>query len=136
MQLASDTRNDIRAARKLRLPWWGVLLGIIVSTLTAWVFDRFGKLDLALPTLNAIGVLGFIVVLKRNLWRHAWFWTVMAFIAATHVELILMIPWTTKWVPAAAIGVIDSLDLIAVLAIINHLGRRSGSTCHFGERTE
>ena len=126
MQLESDTRNDIRAAKKLRLPWWGVLLGIIVSTLTAWLFDHFGRLDLALPTLNTIGIVGFILVLKRKLWRNAWFWIVMSFIAATHVELILLLPWTTKWVPAAGIGVIDSLDLIVVLAIINYLAKRSG----------
>ena len=126
MQLANDTKNDVRAAKKLRLPWWGVLLLILVSFLSSWLFDHFGKLDLALPTLNTVGVLGFILVLKRKLWRHAWFWIVITFIAATHVELILLIPWTTRWVPAAAIGVIDSLDLILVLTIINYLGKRSG----------
>lgn len=128
MRLASETENDIRAAKKLRLPWWGVLLGILVSALSSWLFDHFGRLDLALPTLNTIGVLGFLLVVKRKLWRHAWFWIVMTFITATHVELIILIPWTTTWVPAVAIGVIDSLDFVVVLTILNHLGKLSGGT--------
>ena len=124
MRLASDTRNDIRAAKKLWLPWWAVLLGILVSTLTCWLFDHFGRLDLALPTLNTIGVLGFLLVVKRKLWRHAWFWIMMTFITAAHVELILLIPWTTKWVPAAAIAGIDSLDFIVVLTILNYVVKK------------
>ena len=47
----------------------------------------------------------------------------MTFITATHVELILLIPWTTEWLPAVAIGAIDSLDFTVLLTIINYFGR-------------
>jgi hypothetical protein len=125
VQLDRETKNDIRAAKKLRLPWRGVLLVILISFLCSWLFNHFGRLDLTLPTLNTIAVFGFLLVVKRKLWRQAWFWIVMTFIAAAHVELILLIPWTTKWVPAAVIAGTDSLDVIVVLTILNYSGKPS-----------
>ena len=118
MSLANDVRSELKAAKKLRLPWWGVLCGIIGSFLCAWLFDDFGKLGLVLPTLNSIAVLGFMLVLKRKLWRHTWFWGTMAVLAALHVPLILFGPWSTRWVPALAIAVVDSLDFCLILWIL------------------
>ncbi len=118
MSLANDVRGEIKAAKKLRLPWWGLLCVFIGSFICARLFDNFGKLGLVLPTLNSIGVLGFMLVLKRKLWRHAWFWGTMAGIAAFHIPLILFVPWTTKWVPAPAIAGIDSLDFCLILWIL------------------
>ena len=51
----------------------------------------------------------------------------MTFITAAHVELILLIPWTTKWVPALAIGAIDSVDFVVVLTILNRVERQIGT---------
>jgi hypothetical protein len=36
-----------------------------------------------------------------------------------------LIPWTTKWVPAAFIAGIATVDLIVVLAILNYVGKLS-----------
>lgn len=126
MSLANDVRSDIKAAKKLRLPWWGVLCGIIGAFLCAWLFDNFGKLELVLPILNSIAVLGFMLVLKRKIWRYAWFWGIMALIAALHVPLILFVPWGTRWVPALAIAVIDSVDFCLILWILAIVGRFMG----------
>jgi hypothetical protein len=40
----------------------------------------------------------------------------------------LLIPWTTEWVPALAIAVIDSADLIMILAILSVAGKLMGGT--------
>ena len=118
MQLASGIKNDIKAAQKIRLPWWVSLCLGIVSLPIYWSFDHLGKLDIALPTLNCILVLGFVVAVKWK-WRwHVWFWITMAVLAMLHVPLVLFVPWTTKWVPALAIAGIDSVDLIVMLAIL------------------
>jgi hypothetical protein len=47
----------------------------------------------------------------------------MIFIAALHVPLIMFIPWTTQWVPALAIGVIDSADFCLSVWILAAVGR-------------
>jgi len=130
MSLAKDVGNQIKTAKKLRLPWWGVLCGIIGSFLCAWLFDNFGKLALVLPTLNSIAVIGFMLVFKRKLWPHAWFWITVAVLAALHVPMVLFVPWTTRWIPALAIAVIDSADfclILWILAVIEKLVGRPKS---------
>lgn len=123
MPLAKDFKNDIKAAKKIRLPWWVLLCLGIGSVPIYWLFDHFGRFNLALPALNSILVVGFAVAVKWNLRRHAWFWGTMAILAALHVPLVLFVPWTSKWVPAIAIAAIDSGDLIVMLAILAVVGR-------------
>ena len=128
MSLANDIKGDIKAARKIRLPWWGVLCLIVGGLPVIWLFDHFGEFNLFLPTFNCVAVLGFAIAVKRNLRRHAWFWGTVAILAALHVPSILFVPWTTKWVPAVAIGAIDSLDLVVFLTILNQIGKLNGGT--------
>jgi hypothetical protein len=123
MSIASDIRKDSKAAKKVRLPWWGVLCGIIGSTLSAWVFDHFGRLDLALPTLVSIAMLSFAIAIKWKLRRRMWFWLTMLALAALHVPLVLFVPWTTSWVPAPVTILFAIADLIAMLAILSVVGR-------------
>ena len=125
MQIADDIKDDIKAARKmrLRLPWWGVLCAIIGGLPIVWLFDHFGKFNLFLPTFNCVAVLGLAIAVKWSLRRRTWFWITMTILAALHVPLILFVPWTTKWVPAIAIAAIDSADLIAMLAILSVVGK-------------
>ena len=123
MPLIDDIKNDIQSAKKMRLPRWSILPGIIVSFLCSWLFDYFGKLSMTLPVLNIILVFGFLIALKWKLRRRIWFWCIMIFIAALHVPLILLIPWTTQWVPALAIGVIDSADFCVIIWVLAAVGR-------------
>ena len=119
MPLANEIKGDIKAARKIRLHWWGLLCLGIGSFLAAWLFDHLGRFDLVLPIINGILILGFVVAVKWKLRLHAWFWGTMTILAVLHVPLILFVPWTTKWVPAIAIAAIDSADLIVMLAILS-----------------
>lgn len=107
----------------MRLPWWAVLCLIIGSLPIYWLFDHFGRLNIALPTLNCIAVLGFLIALKWKLRRCAWFWIIMTIIATLHVPLILLVPWTSKWVPAIAIALIDSVDFCVVLTVLSVVGK-------------
>jgi uncharacterized membrane protein (DUF485 family) len=113
-----DFKQNVKAARQVRLPWWVLLCMFIAATLSAALFDHFGRLYLMLPVLNCIVTLGFLIAVKWNLRQHAWFWITMIVMAALHVPLILYIPWTTKWVPALAIGAIDSVDFCVILALL------------------
>lgn len=123
MPLIQDIKDDVRGAKKIRIPWWGVLLWMACCGLIDWLLISLGKFDLALPALNSVAVVGFTVALKRKLGRHAWFWGTIAILAALHVPLVLFVPWTTKWVPALAIAAIDSADLIVMLAILDVVGK-------------
>src|SRR5215472_13237649 len=123
MPIVDDIKRDVAAAKQVRIPVWAYLPLIVAAFLVSWMFDHFGKLGEALPAINVIGMLGFVLVLKRKLMGRAWFWITMIAVAALHVLLVLFIPWTTKWVPALAIAVIDSLDVLAILALVAVIGR-------------
>ncbi len=125
MSLANDVRGEIKAARKLHLSWRTKLFIFIVGAPMTFLFALYGRLELALPLMNTIGVLGLMIVLKWKLRAHAWFWITMAVIAALHVPLILFVPWGTKWFPALAIAVIDSLDFCLILWILELLSGNS-----------
>lgn len=126
MPLIDDIKSDIQTAKKMRLPRWGILPGIIIAFLCSWLFDYIGKLSMVLPVLNSIGVFGFLIALKWKLRRRSWFWGIMIFIAALHVPLIMFIPWSTLWVPALAIAVIDSADFCLIVWILAAVGRLMG----------
>jgi hypothetical protein len=115
--------NDIKAAKQMRLPWWGVLCWMIGCALIALPLALLGRFDLARPTLYSIGMLGVAFAIKWKLRRHMWFWITMTAIAALHVLLILSVPWTTKWVPAIVIIPIGIADLYAMLAILSVVGK-------------
>jgi chromate transport protein ChrA len=121
--LIEDIKSDIQTAKKMHLPRWAILPGIIIAFLCSWLFDYFGKLSMVLPVLNCIGVFGFLIALKWKLRKRTWFWGIMIFIAALHVPLILLIPWTTQWVPALAIAVIDSADFCVIVWVLAAVGK-------------
>lgn len=121
--LIQGIKNDIREAKKIRIPWRGLLLWMAASFLCSLLFDGFGKLELVLPILNSIAVLGFTIALKRKLWRDVWFWITIAILAGIHVPLVVFIPWTSRWVPAGLIAVIDSADFCLMLWIISIMGK-------------
>lgn len=122
MSIANDVKSDVKAAKKMRLPWWAVLCLLVFGMPLPWLFDDFGRLNLMLPMWNSVAVLGFMFVLKWRLRRHAWFWITMAVIAGLHVPLVLLVPWGTRWVPALAIAAIDSVDFCLILWILSVVG--------------
>lgn len=123
MAIVHDLKRDLADAKKLRLRWWAVLPLIVCAVFVCWAFDHFGKLNEALPAMNIAGVFAFILALKRNLIERMWFWVTLFILAVPHVLLILFVPWTSRWVPAIAIGGIDSLDFCAMLVVIDMIGR-------------
>lgn len=102
----------------MRLPRSGLFTWMVFCLPVIWLCDHLGRLDMALPVLNCIAVFAFLIALKWKLRRHLWFWCILIAIAGLHVPLVLLIPWTTKWVPALAIAVIDSADFCLVIWIL------------------
>jgi hypothetical protein len=112
--------------RKMRLPWWGVL-GIILGGLPVLIlFDHFGKYNLGRPTLTSAIMVIIAIAMRWKLRRHAWFWGTMICFAALHVPLVLLVPWTTRWVPAFVIIPIGMADLYLMLWVLSVVGKFMG----------
>jgi hypothetical protein len=127
--ISSQVRADIKAAKKIWLPW-RVLLPLMVACIPVFMlFDHYGKLNMALPVLNCAGVFGLLIYLKWALRRQPLFWATVAVLVAVHILLIWYIPWTSKWVPAVAIAGISSIDfclmLLALAAVETLLASQS-----------
>ena len=112
--------------RKMRLPWWGVL-GVILGALALLIlFDHFGKLTLARPTMTSAAMVIIAIAMRWKLKRHMWFWITMTCLAALHVPLILFVPWTTRWIPAFVIIPIGMADLYLMLWVLSVVGKFMG----------
>ena len=82
------------------------------------VFHYFGKPALVVPTLCSVWVIAIAIALRWRLRRHLWFWVIIAVFVALHVALLLVVPWTTEWVPAVVITPIGAADLYLILATL------------------
>lgn len=127
MSITGDIKDDIKAVQQMRLPWWGVLCWMAGCAVIVWPFYHAGRLDLARPVLYSIGMLGIATAIKWKLRRHMWFWGTMTILAALHVLLVLLVPWTTKWIPAIVVIPIGIADLYVMLWIVSAVGQFMGA---------
>ena len=116
--IITQAANDIKAARKIWLPWRVLLPWMVFSLVTIAVCDHFGRLNMSMPLLTSIGMFGFFIYLKWGLRRQPLFWGIIALLAALHALVIWYIPWTSKWVPAAVTAGIASIDLCLMLWVL------------------
>ena len=117
--------------RQMRLPWWGVLCVMVGAFLLFFLFDHFGKLAIARPTLYSVAIIIITIALRWKLRGHVWFWITMAFLAALHAPLILFVPWTTRWIPALVvipIGIADSYAMLWVVSVVGKFTREQKTT--------
>jgi hypothetical protein len=112
--------------KQLRLPWWGVLCVIAGTILFGLLFLKFGRLDLARPSLITAAIMVLAIIMRWKLKRHVWFWITMVILAALHVPLILFVPWTTRWIPAFVTIPIGIADLYLVLWVLSTVGKFMG----------
>ncbi|MGA7343820.1 MAG: hypothetical protein WBE72_05110 [Terracidiphilus sp.] len=117
-QVSKGVKNDLNEAKKIWLPWPAVFCLFVLAFVFIRVLHAHGLEYLYRPIWNAVAVFGFLFFLKWRLRRYAWFWITMTAVVALHVLLILVVPWTNKWVPALVTAGIDSLDLCLVFWIL------------------
>jgi hypothetical protein len=96
---------------------------MIGCAFVVWLLDHAGKFDLSRPVLYSIGMLGVAIALRWKLRRHAWFWGTLGVFAGLHVLLILLIAWTTKWIPAIVVIPIGIGDLYLMPWVFSVVGR-------------
>jgi hypothetical protein len=104
MSISDEAKLDIKYAQTVRPPWRAVVAVGVLSLPVFWLFDHFGTLNTSLPTPDALVALSFVIFVKRRAHQQLWFWITMTAFAAFHAITILMIPWTSGWIPALVAG--------------------------------
>jgi len=116
--IRAQAKCDIKAAKKLRLPWWALVALGVCSFAACALFDRYGQLNMALPVLDCVGIFGFFIYLKWRLRKQPLFWAIILVLAGLHALLVWYIPWNGKWVPAIAVAGMLSVDLCLMLWVL------------------
>ncbi|HEV2577402.1 MAG TPA: hypothetical protein VGU25_09350 [Acidobacteriaceae bacterium] len=91
------------------------------------LFYHMGRPELTLPVLATVFVFVLILTVKWRLRAYAWFWSTIAVLVMLHVTMLLLIPWTKKWVPAVTSTAVVTIDIWAMLAVISVVGHLCGS---------
>jgi hypothetical protein len=110
----------------MRLSLRGGLLVAFGTALLALLFVSIGRFELARPTMVSVAMVGLAITMRWKLRKHLWFWVIMTILAALHLPLILLVPWTTKWIPAVLIAPVGIADLYAMLWIISVVAKAKG----------
>jgi hypothetical protein len=109
--------------KQIRLSRWGLLWAIFAGLAVLLLFDQFGKSALARPTADSVALIIIAVAMRWESRRHAWFWVTMIFLAALHLPLILLVPWTTRWIPLVVLIPIGLGDVLAMLGVLFIVGK-------------
>ena len=112
--------------RQMRLSLAGggcILVGVIII---GSLFNHFHKFALALLTLDSAAVITITIAMRWKLRGYVWFWATMADFGALHAFLILLVPWTDKWIPALVIIPIGIADSYAMLWVISLVAKSKG----------
>ena len=110
--------------KEQRLGWKGGLAIFVAALLISSLYAHFGRPDLARPTLYSAVLIGITIRIKWEWRRRVWFWVTIAAIVAVHVAAILLIPWSTQWVPVVfviPVGLADCYVMVRILSVVGKL---------------
>jgi hypothetical protein len=125
-QVSHDVKEDFKIAKKIHLRWKALLCIMICAFFACMLFDRFGRLELALPVMNSFFLFSFVIYLKWQIRKQIWFWNMMALFAIAQVLLLCFIVWPTRWVPASSWSGGACIELMIMLVCLSLVGRLIG----------
>jgi hypothetical protein len=112
--------DEEKAERKKQLTTW--LWSIAVAALTSPLFFLFNSVGKS-GTGRAAWLSAMTILLAMNLrWelrKYLWFWLTMACIVGAHIPLVLLVPWTSRWVPAVGLLPIVVADIAIIFGCLH-----------------
>ncbi len=64
---------------------------------------------------------------RWDLHNKVWFWPTIALIAFVHAIAIILVPWTSKWIPAVIVFPFCAVDGLAILGILQLMDKLTSS---------
>lgn len=105
----------------------GVLLILLATSPICALFLYLGKPGNARAGWFLSGVVIIAAKIRWDLHEKIWFWPTIAVIAMLHAIAIIMVPWTSKWIPAALIFPFCALDGVAILGVLQLMEKLTSS---------
>ena len=106
-----------RSGRKRGNFRW-VLAALVLTSPVAFLFIEVGEPGTGRAAWICLGMLVIAVKVRWELRRKSWFWATVTLIAIIETPLIILVPWTSKWIPAVVILPFGLADGVAILWLI------------------
>lgn len=106
------------------------ILAILFGVPAFFLFAYFGEPARGRAAAISVGVLTMAVGASWDLRREAWYWVTIALLAACHVPIILLVPWTDKSYPGYTLLPVAVLDFAIVFAVIKLVEKAIRSRDH------
>jgi hypothetical protein len=99
--------------------WLWFLAAMALTSPLFFLFNSLGKSGTGrVAWLSAMAV--FIAMKVRwELRNYVWFWLTMACIVGAHVPLVMLVPWTSRWIPAVGLLPIVVADLALIFGCLH-----------------
>jgi len=97
--------------------FWALTALVLTSPLF-FLFDQQGKPGTGRAAWICAGMFLIAMKVRWELRSCPWFWITIVALLALHSPLILLVPWTSRWIPAVGILPIGLLDLAVILGCI------------------
>ena len=97
---------------------WSIAVVVLAFPLVP-LFTHFGRPASGPPAYLFTLMLLLSIRGRWELSRKIWFWVTIAGIVAIHVPLILLVPWSSRWIPAIIKLPFCIVDLLLILGIIS-----------------
>lgn len=117
----------VEIQKKKSLNTKAVLLILLATSPIFLIFLYLGRPGNARAGWILSAVVIMAAKVRWDLHDKAWFWPTIVVIALVHAIAIIMVPWTSKWVPAAIIFPFCALDGVAILGILQLLEKLTSS---------
>lgn len=99
----------------------GVLLILLATSPICLIFLYLGKPGNARAGWLLSGVVIIAAKIRWDLHRKTWFWPTIILISLVHIAAFILVPWTSKWIPAVLIFPFCALDGVAILGILQSM---------------
>jgi hypothetical protein len=121
------------SSRGIKNFFWAITAVVLTSPLFL-LFDQQGKPGTGRAAWICAGMFLIAMKVRWELRSRPWFWIAVAVLLALHLPLILLVPWTSRWIPAVGILPIGILDLAIILGCIALVEKLVKSSQDSGEQ--
>src|ERR1700723_694072 len=116
-----------RKPRSIRNFLWAITVMALTSPLF-FVFDNQGKPGTGRAAWICAGMFLVVMKVRWELKSRPWFWSTIVVLLTLHIPLILYVPWTSRWIPAAGIlpiGVLDCAIILGSIALVEKMMKQA-----------
>ncbi len=112
--------DEEKAERKKQLTTWlWSMAAVVLTSPFFFLFNSVGKSGTGRAAwLSAVAIL-LAMKVRWELRNYLWFWLTMACIVGAHIPLVLLVPWTSRWIPAIGLLPIVVADIAVIFGCLH-----------------